>query len=372
VGTSIRLLLVMIFRSNIFSRRCVRVLPCLGRPAAGATFILSVLASTFAAPATASPAAASASPAAASVPLNLACAGVSPCAPARVLLLHGLDSSSNTWSSLQAALAREGVASVAVDLRGHGESPFGTETDFGPSALVRDVREDLTRKSAGDTASKLNIAFPVVLVGHSMGGRIAMRYAADYPEHIHTLVIEDIDCRIHPLQPEQHTPEQLARARTFSRLFPTPAECKASLQSFGYSASRIEAWFGSGRIGPVSASLIAQGAATAAQAGWIWSGINPLAQLSARRTVLASDDAHRAFLHLSQQPQFPGGMHLWVAGKWSACQASGEGGVRDMQQSMPALRVDHFEQAGHSIHVDAEADIVQRIKALALACQAAS
>ena len=55
------------------------------------------------------------------------------------VLLHGLDSSKETWSGVLADLAAQGYPAMALDLRGHGESPLGDPAAFGPETLARDV-----------------------------------------------------------------------------------------------------------------------------------------------------------------------------------------------------------------------------------------
>jgi pimeloyl-ACP methyl ester carboxylesterase len=57
-------------------------------------------------------------------PVPLASTLVQPALPTTVLV-HGLDSCKETWSKTLAALAAAGLPALAVDLRGHGESPLG-------------------------------------------------------------------------------------------------------------------------------------------------------------------------------------------------------------------------------------------------------
>ena len=75
----------------------------------------------------------------ASVPsITLASSIKTPHFPTTVLL-HGLDSSKETWSGVLADLAAQGYPAMALDLRGHGESPLGDPALFGPETLARDV-----------------------------------------------------------------------------------------------------------------------------------------------------------------------------------------------------------------------------------------
>ena len=85
----------------------------------------------------------------------------------------------------------EKTGSVWVTTNLHSASNFselGDPNDFSPDALVEDV------KSLVDYHPFL-CDKRFVLVGHSMGGRLAMCYAAKYPEHVSSLVIEDMDIR---------------------------------------------------------------------------------------------------------------------------------------------------------------------------------
>ena len=88
-------------------------------------------------------------------------------APGRptVVLVHGLDSTRFTWNAF-IERQQQKYNIVALDLRGHGESSLGNVHDFTASTLASDIRHTLLH---------LNVPFPIALVGHSMGGRIAMQ-----------------------------------------------------------------------------------------------------------------------------------------------------------------------------------------------------
>ena len=99
---------------------------------------------------------------------------------APLVVLHGLLGSSRNWQSAGVALAERGHRVLAVDLRNHGVSPWGD--DCGYPALAGDVVACLERLALG----------PVHLVGHSMGGKTAMRLAMDRPDLVARLTIVDI------------------------------------------------------------------------------------------------------------------------------------------------------------------------------------
>ena len=62
---------------------------------------------------------------------------------------------------------------LALDQRGWGESPLGNEDEYTAAAVAADIEYAL-QEDFGDQK--------VVVVGHSMGGKVAMRHAADYPD----------------------------------------------------------------------------------------------------------------------------------------------------------------------------------------------
>lgn len=88
-------------------------------------------------------------------------------APALVLI-HGITENRHSWDPLVPALAGDHHV-LAVDLRGHGESPDADV--FDPIAYASDVVE---------TVSSIGISAPLV-VGHSLGGVVASAYAAIAP-----------------------------------------------------------------------------------------------------------------------------------------------------------------------------------------------
>ena len=94
-----------------------------------------------------------------------------------VLLLHGITSSSQTWSKVLPALAEHHTV-IAPDLLGHGGSakPRG---DYSLGAYASGVR-DLTAALGYDRAT---------VVGHSLGGGIAMQMAYQFPERVERLVL---------------------------------------------------------------------------------------------------------------------------------------------------------------------------------------
>jgi pimeloyl-ACP methyl ester carboxylesterase len=102
-------------------------------------------------------------------------------APARsFLLVHGLASNARTWDAVAARLAADGHPTVAVDLRGHGESdqpPDGYDTQ----TAARDLAA---------LCKRLGLVKPV-LAGQSWGGNVVLELAVRQPGRAHALALLD-------------------------------------------------------------------------------------------------------------------------------------------------------------------------------------
>lgn len=105
-------------------------------------------------------------------------------APALVLL-HGLLGSSRNWQTAGKQLA-ESFRVIALDLRNHGGSPHDRHMDY-PS-MAADVLTWMDHSGL----ERMH------LLGHSMGGKVAMYLACRYPERIQSLTVVDIAPRAYP------------------------------------------------------------------------------------------------------------------------------------------------------------------------------
>ena len=97
-------------------------------------------------------------------------------APA-VLLIHGMAGSRETWHEAQALLA-ESCDVIAVDLPGHGQSslPNGDYSLGSLAAALRDLLDRLDIERA-------------TIVGHSLGGGVALQFIYQFPERCERLVL---------------------------------------------------------------------------------------------------------------------------------------------------------------------------------------
>jgi alpha-beta hydrolase superfamily lysophospholipase/thiol-disulfide isomerase/thioredoxin len=110
---------------------------------------------------------------------------VNPQVPPKVALLciHGLGLYSGAYADFGTRLARGGIATFAIDVRGFGSwMKAKGETDIDFDSCLDDI------KSAVDSIHAAYPNLPVFLLGESMGGAIALRFASQHPEMIQGLI----------------------------------------------------------------------------------------------------------------------------------------------------------------------------------------
>lgn len=96
-----------------------------------------------------------------------------------LIILHGLFGSSDNWRAVAKQLATQAQV-IIVDLRNHGRSPHSPEQTY--ALMVEDLAELFERL-------KLD---KVDIIGHSMGGKVAMAFSMRYPQCVRNLVVVDI------------------------------------------------------------------------------------------------------------------------------------------------------------------------------------
>ena len=96
-----------------------------------------------------------------------------------LIIIHGLYGSSDNWVSIGKKLA-ENFEVFLIDQRNHGKSPHSQNHNY--QLLKEDLREFMDNQSIEKA----------IITGHSMGGKTAMFFAADYPDRVSKLIIVDI------------------------------------------------------------------------------------------------------------------------------------------------------------------------------------
>jgi esterase len=119
-----------------------------------------------------------------------------------LIILHGLLGSADNWRSMSRRLGAH-YKVFAVDLRNHGRSPHSDIFDY--DVMIADLREFMEQQALRRS----------MLLGHSIGGKVAMQFAIDYPEQVDRLVIVDIAPK--PYEPSQRYILQALRSLDLTR-----------------------------------------------------------------------------------------------------------------------------------------------------------
>jgi pimeloyl-ACP methyl ester carboxylesterase len=102
-----------------------------------------------------------------------------------LLILHGLFGHSDNWQTHAKKLA-EYYQVVLIDQRNHGHSDWSDEFSY-----------DLLAEDLHQLISELGLQ-KIILLGHSMGGKTAMRYAQLHPELLEKLIVVDMGVKAYP------------------------------------------------------------------------------------------------------------------------------------------------------------------------------
>lgn len=103
------------------------------------------------------------------------------------VILHGFLGMGDNWKTHGKNLSEQGFEVHLIDQRNHGRS-FWSDT-FNYDILAEDLKRYCDSHYLND----------IVLLGHSMGGKTAMLFAAQYPELVSKLLVADISPRFYPI-----------------------------------------------------------------------------------------------------------------------------------------------------------------------------
>ncbi len=104
-----------------------------------------------------------------------------------LIILHGLFGSGDNWTTLAKKFA-EDFQVIVVDLRNHGHSPHISGMSY------TDMAFDVV-----SLMGHLNVDSAYV-IGHSMGGKVAMNMAIQFPSRVSKLLVADIGPKFYPIQ----------------------------------------------------------------------------------------------------------------------------------------------------------------------------
>jgi pimeloyl-ACP methyl ester carboxylesterase len=102
-----------------------------------------------------------------------------------LVILHGLFGSLDNWRTMSKKLS-DRYQVFSVDLRNHGGSPHSAE--FSYPLMADDLKEFMHQ----------HLLCSACLLGHSMGGKVAMQFALTHPQLVDKLIVVDIAPRAYP------------------------------------------------------------------------------------------------------------------------------------------------------------------------------
>ncbi len=145
-------------------------------------------------------------------------------AGAPVALLHGLFGQAANFGTIRRQLS-PAYRVILLDLRNHGASAHAPDMSY--AAMAGDVLETL----------RAHDALPCALVGHSMGGKVAMMAALEAPAAVARLLVSDI-------APVRYPPAfgDLAQAMAAIRLHPGLTRAEADAALAGLAAPGVRAF----------------------------------------------------------------------------------------------------------------------------------
>ncbi|MCB0824508.1 MAG: alpha/beta fold hydrolase, partial [Bacteroidales bacterium] len=106
-----------------------------------------------------------------------------------VIILHGIFGISDNWVTIGRRLA-ERFDVYILDQRNHGQSPHSDTFNY--FALADDLYEFIQDHQLINP----------ILIGHSMGGKVAMNFALENPQKIDKLIVVDMSVRKYPPRQE--------------------------------------------------------------------------------------------------------------------------------------------------------------------------
>jgi 2-succinyl-6-hydroxy-2,4-cyclohexadiene-1-carboxylate synthase len=98
-----------------------------------------------------------------------------------ILFLHGFTGSSEDWRETAEILKALDYNLLGIDLPGHGKSSTPDKTEYYRLPFLIKIIKEIIKNTGRQK---------IVLAGYSMGGRLALAYAAQYPNDISQLILE--------------------------------------------------------------------------------------------------------------------------------------------------------------------------------------
>jgi pimeloyl-ACP methyl ester carboxylesterase len=227
-----------------------------------------------------------------------------------LIILHGLFGLGDNWRTIARKLESE-FQCIVVDLRNHGRSPHDGMMNW--NIMVEDVHELIADLDLDD----------VFLLGHSMGGKVAMQFATTYPEIVDKLIVVDI-------APKQYMPHHDQVIQAIQSLDP------ASLSGRDEAEGILRSY-----LGPDEATVqfLMKNISRLPEGGFVWKSNMPVI-LNAYQALM--DDI--SFMHPYLGPV------LFIRGEQSSYIEDED--LAGIHQLFPEATLVTVPGAGHWVHAD--------------------
>ncbi len=230
-----------------------------------------------------------------------------------LVIVHGFLGSSRNWQTAGAGLAAH-FHVLALDLRNHGCSPHAPEMTY--TAMLADVLAWMDAQGLARAA----------LLGHSMGGKLAMRVACRHPERVDRLFVVDIAPKEYPGRAQR---AELA-AMNELRLDELHSRAEAEL--------RLEARVDNRAMRKFLTTNLERD-----DDGWRWTVNLPV--LTAALPDLVKNP-------LDPADRFDGPAHFILGGRSGFVQAGDHAAIH---RHFPSVRITVMPDSGHNPHLEARA-----------------
>ena len=134
-----------------------------------------------------------------------------------LIIIHGLFGMGDNWDTLAKQFSKYCKVHL-IDLRNHGRSPHAKEFNY--EVMCGDVLEYIEQHNIQKA----------ILLGHSLGGKVAMKFAFTYPEKTEKLIVADIAPRKYSTDYHQNLLQKLSRLDL--KDFTKRSELEAALSLF--------------------------------------------------------------------------------------------------------------------------------------------
>ena len=134
-----------------------------------------------------------------------------------LIIIHGLFGMGDNWDTLAKQFSKYCKVHL-IDLRNHGRSPHAKEFNY--EVMCEDVLEYIEQHNIQKA----------ILLGHSLGGKVAMKFAFTYPEKTEKLIVADIAPRKYSTDYHQNLLQKLSRLDL--KDFTKRSELEAALSLF--------------------------------------------------------------------------------------------------------------------------------------------